>query len=279
MTSTSETIGKVLTEGDKQYFYLAAESSNLGSVFIFVFDIDDGSIVNTIRQRSNSKQLKIGSLKAPYSDNAITYLGLYSSTDTYSELVKLYFPNSDYVIYQQQCIKFRFQHVFSNETWISLQQTQHIHSALIPSMGDIMDTFTITQLTNSGLEDVTSTVTTTTNETTTFPNGTLDISVTAIESELNYTFSTFVASTEECQANTTETNTGNTKDDDDSISTLSIVLIIVCSVLFITLVVGIVVGVTYFVKKSSSGNAGMSKIEEADPPAEERDSLREENKA
>ena len=274
MTSTSETIGKVLTEGDKQYFYLAAESSNLGSVFIFVFDIDDGSIVNTIRQRSNSKQLKIGSLKAPYSDNAITYLGLYSSTDTYSELVKLYFPNSDYVIYQQQCIKFRFQHVFSNETWISLQQTQHIHSALIPTMGDIMDTFTITQLTNSGFEDVTSTVTTTTNEVTTAPSGLFDTSVTAIESELNYTFSSFVASTEECQ-----TNTGNTKNDDDSINTLSLVLIIVCSALFITVVVCIVIGVTYFIKKSSSEKVGMSKIEEAGPPAEERNSLREENKA
>ena len=280
LTSSSEVIDSTKTQVDSSYFYLAAQSSNLGSIFIGVFDLSNGSIVNTIKQRSSSQQLKIGSFKAPNTNNSITYLSLYSSTGTYSELIKLYFPSSDYIIYQQQCIKFRFQHVFSNETWISLQQTQHIHSALVPSMGSIMDTVMVTQLTNSGLEVVSiSNSTSTSGFTPSNTSGSFNTSVTASYSNLNYTFSSFVAPTEECQTNTTETNIGNTTDDDDSISTLSIVLIIVCSVLFIINMVGIVMGVTYCIKKSKIRNEGMSKIEEFDNPAEERDSLREENKA
>ena len=102
MTSSSEVIDKIKTDADSDYLYIAAESSTLGSIFIVAFNISDGSIVNTMRQRSNSQQLKIGSFTSPNSDNSIAYLGLYSSNEAYSELIKLYYPNSDYVIYQQQ---------------------------------------------------------------------------------------------------------------------------------------------------------------------------------
>ena len=276
MTSSSEVLGKTKTDADRDYFYIAAESTTLGSVFIVSFNLSDGAIVNSMRQRSNSQQLKIGSFNSPNSENAIAYLGLYSSNDSYSELIKLYFPGTDYVIYQQQCVKFRFQYVTSNESWASWQQTQHIHSAIIPAIGDIMDIVTVTQVANSGLENVTTSNTLTTG-TTTFPFEMLDTTTTPSVSDLNYTFSSFVEPTESCLT-TTVTSTGNTTDDDDSISTLSIVLIIVCSVLFIIIVVGLAIAVTYCIKKSKRGNQGMSQIEQSEPPVEERSGLKEENK-
>ena len=271
MTSSSEVLGKTKTDADRDYFYIAAESTTLGSVFIVSFNLSDGAIVNSMRQRSNSQQLKIGSFNSPNSENAIAYLGLYSSNDSYSELIKLYFPGTDYVIYQQQCVKFRFQYVTSNESWASWQQTQHIHSTIVPAIGDIMDIVTVTQVANSGLENVTTSNTLTTG-TTTFPLEMLDTSTTPSVSDLNYTFSTFVEPTESCQTTTRNTT------DDDSISTLSIVLIIVCSVLFIIIVIGLAIAVTYFIKKSKTRNQGMSQIEQSDPPAEERSGLKEENK-
>ena len=143
-------------------------------------------------------------------------------------------------------------------------------------MGDIMDIVTVSQLTNSGLENVTTSNTLTTG-TVTFPSEGLDTSTTPSDADLNYTFSNFVAPTESC-ITVTEPTTGNTTDDDDSISTLSVVLIIVCSVLFIINVVGVVIAVTYCIKKYKAKNEGMSPIEPSDPPAEERSALKEENK-
>ena len=275
----------MITESNDEYYYMAAESSTLGSIFVMAMNITDGTIINSVRQRTSSEQLKVGSFVSTGNSSSILYLSTYSSTGTYSELMKFFLPSSDYAIYQQQCIKLRFQHVDSSETWNALQETQHIHTSRVSTMGNIMDTLQITQLANSGLESVTiSETNSTTGTSISYTTGSFDQSTTAIVSDLSYAVSTFVAPTESCIQNNTQTVTNTTtqpttESTSDDLSTLEIVLIIVCCVLVVIIGIGIAIGVTYCIKKSKSRNEGMSKVQGAENPAEERSSLNEENKA
>ena len=98
----------MITESNDEYYYMAAESSTLGSIFVMAMNRTDGSIINSVRQRTSSEKLKVGSFVSTGNSSSILYLSTYSSTGTYSELMKFFIPSSDYVIYQQQCIKLRF---------------------------------------------------------------------------------------------------------------------------------------------------------------------------
>ena len=317
ITSTSAALGKVVMEKSSlvdhfNYVYLAAETSTLESIIVATFNITDGSFLNSMRQRSNSQQLKIASFVTPNSDTSIAYLSCYSLTNEYSEIMKLYIPDSDYVIYQQHSIKLWLQYIDANDKWIGLQPTQHIHISLFPMMSDVMDTVNVTVLKNSGLEDVTieydASGSNPSFESDTFWNRTAPT-----VSDLRYTFSSFVAPSENNQTavnETTETetstestestestqstestdntesnenaendkNTSKNISNDETINTLSMILIAVCGVLVIILV-GMITAAACLIKRYKNKKEDISEIQESENQVEEKSSLRQENKA
>ena len=279
---------------------MAAETSTLESIIVATFNITDGSFLNSMRQRSNSQQLKIASFVTPNSDTSIAYLSCYSLTNEYSEIMKLYIPDSDYVIYQQHSIKLWLQYIDANDKWIGLQPTQHIHISLFPMMSDVMDTVNVTVLKNSGLEDVTieydASGSNPSFESDTFVNKTAPT-----VSDLRYTFSSFVAPSENNQTavnETTETetstestdntesnenaendkNTGKNISNDETVNTLSMILIAVCGVLVIILV-GMITAAACLIKRYKNKKEDISEIQESENQVEEKSSLRQENKA
>ena len=274
-SSSSEQLNNGRIGLDTNYVYCAFDTVSLAGIFITVLDLSDGIIQNSILQRVSSQHLKAGAVYATRGN--IAYISVYSSTSAYTELIKYDFLISNYTIYEQTGINFRFQFINTdlNNCWYALVDTEYIHLSQLSTMDEVTD-LTVNVLTNTGL-----TIESSSNLTTTSGfHGLINHTVTSISNVASYlTVNITLSVLNNTQTNTTtngnSTTTTNSKNDDDDLSTLEIVLISVGGVIFMAIIVGIFLYIVTC-KKPRDVEPEVNEIEE---PADERSVLKDENYA
>ena len=248
-SSSSEQLNNGRIGLDTNYVYFVFDTVSLAGIFITVLDLSDGSIQGSMLQRVSSQQLKAGAVYATGSN--IAYISVYSSSSAYAELIKYDTSNSNYTIYEQTGLNFRFQFINTalNDCWYALVDTEYIYLSQLSTMDEATG-LTVNVLTNSGLTTETTanststsgfhalvnhTVTSTSN---TASNLTVSITLSVLNNtQTNTTTNTTTNST--TNGNSTTTTTNNNNDDDDGLNSLEIVLISVGVAVAIVILVGI----------------------------------------
>ena len=284
---------------DAASIYMAFDTTPLEGIFIITINQADGSPVGSVRKRSSSQQLKIGSLYA--GDSSVVYVSSYSFSAAYTELIQYDSSSNEYTIYEQTGLDFRFQYINSAQSnyWIGLLNTEFAHLSK-PSTMDQVANLSISVLSNTGLTTETTSNTTSTSSGLSFFSITFspvtstigadfDVDVVVLSANAIVDSNTSDSNTVDSNAgnsntgnsNTGETNAGETNtgesntNSDGSISTLALVLIIIGAAILIVIVLTIVLCIIRCCKKSRNVRGEMSIVE---TPADESNALKEENK-
>ena len=111
---------------DTSNVYYGFDLVTPGGIYFYTLNQADGTFVGSMQLRNSTKNLMIGSLYA--TGSSVVYITSYSSSEAYAELIKYNASSSDYTIYEQTGINFRFQFVNTalNDCWIGLVDTVHI---------------------------------------------------------------------------------------------------------------------------------------------------------
>ena len=287
-SSSSEQLNNGRIGLDTNYVYFAFDTVSLAGIFITVLDLSDGSIQGSMLQRVSSQQLKAGAVYATGSN--IAYISVYSSSSAYAELIKYDTSNSNYTIYEQTGLNFRFQFINTalNDCWYALVDTEYIYLSQLSTMDEATG-LTVNVLTNSGLTTestanststsgfhalVNHTVTSTSNAAS---NLTVSITLSVLNNtQTNTTTNTTTNSTTNSttNGNSTTTTTNNNNDDDDGLNSLEIVLVSVGVAVAIVILVGIGI---YVIKRFQKTSNIEPEEPDVEAPADERSVLKDEN--
>ena len=280
MTETTSS-SKVLVNGkidlDTTNIYSAFDTETLAGIYIVVLAQSGGAFVGSVRQRESS-QHRVGSIYAVGS--SVVYISSYSTSTAYTELIKYDSSSSDYTIYEQTGLNFRFQFINTalNDCWYALVDTEYAHLSQLSTMDEVTG-LTVNVLTNTGLTTETIANSTSTsgflalvNHTVSSTNNAasyIDVSITL--SVLNNTQTNTTTNTT-TNGNSTTTTTNNTNNDDD-LSTLEIVLISVGGVIFMVFIIGIFL----YILTCNKPRNQEPELNEVEEPADERSVLKDEN--
>ena len=154
-TSTEFQNGKM--DADTSSIYMTFDTVSLDGIFIIVLNQSDGSIIGSVRQRTITKQPRVGSVDA--TGNSSVYISWYSLNETYTELIKYDSSSNVYTIYEQERLNFRFQHVNTalSDCWIGLLSTRSIYLSQLSTMREVTG-LTVNVRTNTGLTDETTSI-------------------------------------------------------------------------------------------------------------------------
>ena len=279
---------------DAASIYMAFDTTPLEGIFIITINQADGSPVGSVRKRSSSQQLKIGSLYA--GDSSVVYVSSYSFSAAYTELIQYDSSSNEYTIYEQTGLDFRFQYINSAQSnyWIGFLNTEFAHLSK-PSTMDQVANLSISVLSNTGLTTETTSNTTSTSSGLSFFSITFspvtstigadfDVDVVVLSASATVDSNTSDSNTVDSNtgnSNTGESNTGESNNgesntnSDGSISTLALVLIIIGAAILIVIVLTIVLCIIRCCKKSRNARGEMTRVR---APADESNALKEENK-
>ena len=279
---------------DTANIYMAFDTTSFEGIFIITINQADGSPVGSVRKRSSSQQVKIGSLYA--GDSSVVYLSSYSFSAAYTELIQYDSSSNEYTIYEQTGLDFRFQYINSAQSnyWIGLLNTEFAHLSK-PSTMDQVANLSISVLSNTGLTTETTSNTTSTSSGLSFFSITFspvtstigaDFDVDVVVLSANATVDSNTSDSNAGNSNTGDSNTGNSNtgesntgesntNSDGSISTLALVLIIIGAAILIVIVLTIVLCIIRCCKKSRNARGEMTRVR---APADESNALKEENK-
>ena len=279
---------------DAASIYMAFDTTPLEGIFIITINQADGSPVGSVRKRSSSQQLKIGSLYA--GDSSVVYVSSYSFSAAYTELIQYDSSSNEYTIYEQTGLEFRFQYINSAQSnyWIGFLNTEFAHLSK-PSTMDQVTNLSITALSNTGLTTETTSNTTSTSSGLSFFSITFspvtstigaDFDVDVVVLSASATVDSNTSDSNTGNSNTGDSNTGNSNtgesntgesntNSDGSISTLALVLIIIGAAILIVIVLTTVLCIIRCCKKSKNARGEMTRVR---APADESNALKEENK-
>ena len=274
---------------DTANIYMAFDTTSFEGIFIITINQADGSPIGSVRKRSSSQQLKIGSLYA--GDSSIVYVSSYSFSAAYTELIQYDSSSNEYTIYEQTGFDFRFQYINSAQSnyWIGFLNTEFAHLSK-PSTMDQVTNLSISVLSNTGLTTETTSNTTSTSSGLSFFSITFspvtstigaDFDVDVVVLSANATVDSNTSDSNAGNSNTGDSNTGNSNtgesntNSDGSISTLALVLIIIGAVILIVIILAVVLCVIKCHKKSRDTRGEISIVETL---ADESNELKEKNK-
>ena len=279
---------------DTANIYMAFDTTSFEGIFIITINQADGSPVGSVRKRSSSQQVKIGSLYA--GDSSVVYLSSYSFSAAYTELIQYDSSSNEYTIYEQTGLDFRFQYINSAQSnyWIGLLNTEFAHLSK-PSTMDQVANLSISVLSNTGLTTETTSNTTSTSSGLSFFSITFSPVTSTIGADFDVDVvvlsANAIVDSNTSDSNTVDSNTGNSNtgesntgesnngesntNSDGSISTLALVLIIIGAAILIVIVLTTVLCIIRCCKKSRNARGEMTRVR---APADESNALKEENK-
>ena len=285
MTETTSS-SKVLVNGkidlDTTNIYSAFDTETLAGIYIVVLAQSGGAFVGSVRQRESS-QHRVGSIYAVGS--SVVYISSYSTSTAYTELIKYDSSSSDYTIYEQTGLNFRFQFINTalNDCWYALVDTEYAHLSQLSTMDEVTG-LTVNVLTNTGLTTETTTNGFSTSGSislssssflTTPTNAASDFAVGVTDSSQNNTQTNTTGNNTTTGNSTTTTTNTNSNSDDDSLSTVAIVFIIIGAVVAFVILAGVVFCIIKYHRKPKNTRGDMSRVVN---PADESNVLKEETK-
>ena len=103
-TSTCTAADYTRSDFDETNVHFAANLPSDGKVLMMVLVATSGDLVGTMKTTQSSQQMALGSLSA--TNNSITWISAYSTTSSYSELIKFDSANNSYTVYQQTGVSY-----------------------------------------------------------------------------------------------------------------------------------------------------------------------------
>ena len=234
--------------------HLAFNLPSEGKALVIVFAVDSGNLVGNMKTTQSSQQLSLGSLDA-YSDT-ITWISMYSSSSSYSELIKYDSANNNSTVYQQSGVSYLLQHINlnSNDSWFGMGLTQYISNSTQNCMSEISGLTVST--TTSGLNDASSYSIAAGSQVRYFlypASSYINDTITSTTGDLDYNY-TIVVSTQ------TTSNNETNKNEDDGLSTEEIVGIALGSVFALALIIVIALIIIYIHRKTTIKYAGRQEV-------------------
>ena len=204
-----------------------------------------GNIVGSMKTTESSQQLALGSLSAD--NDSMTWVSVYSTSSSYSELIKYDSANNNYTIYEQTGFSYILQYRdLSTYNWVGLGVTQYISNTTQTCMSNV--TGLTVSTTTSGLDDASSSFTIATATGTFYPFSPQllvpNTSITSTASDMIYNYIVVV----ESQANSTNQTTSTSQTnggDDDGLTTEELIAIILGSAFAFVLVIVIAILIIY----------------------------------
>ena len=252
---------------DQTNVHLAANFPSEGKVLMMVLVAASGNRVGDVKITQSSQQLALGSLSSD--SNSITWVSVYSTSSSYSELIKYDSASNNYTVYQQTGISYASQYIDSsnNDNWLGLGKSLYISNTTQTCMSNVNGLTVST--TTSGLDDALSTFNIASSSGVTYdfvintPN--VNASITSAASDMDYVYAVIEAQTNSTnQTTTNQTITNQTNDNkDDDLSTGEIIGLTLGPIFGIALVVVIAFTLIYIYRKKTNSH-GRSQVVNVD---------------
>ena len=248
---------------DQTNVHLAANFPSEGKVLMMVLVAASGNRVGDVKITQSSQQLALGSLSSD--SNSITWVSVYSTSSSYSELIKYDSASNNYTVYQQTGISYASQYIDSsnNDNWLGLGKSLYISNTTQTCMSNVNGLTVST--TTSGLDDALSTFNIASSSGVTYdfvintPN--VNASITSAASDMDYVYAVIEAQTNSTNQTTTNQTTTNQANDnkDDDLSTGEIIGLTLGPIFGIALVVVIAFTLIYIYRKKANSH-GRSQV-------------------